>query len=227
VKHIILIIIFLLTIFSQRVFAQIDFRFGPELGLSVTTKPENPYFSEMKYTQRLRSQFGVDGLLRINDKVIISSGLQYERTGYYGEYTDSSGSKYVEAIDFQKLCIPLTFGISFKILKLSPSIFVGYRPNIFLSGKKEANNKSFNLYFDGSTTKRYISQFTIGLSAEVIKTLRVKLSCSAGPSLEYSIPYYFSSGPLTGRWGDIGGSFKNSELSLSLTYLFKSKKAAK
>ncbi len=210
-KHKILIIIFLLTILSQRLFTQIYFRFGPESGLSVTSKPITP---EMKFSQRVSPLVGFNGLLRINNKLIITSGLQYERTGYKSE---------VEAIEFQKLCIPLTVGLSFKILKISPSIFVGYRPNILLSGKKETYYKTFDLFSDGSTTERYINQCTLGLSAEVLKALRVNLSCSPGQSIRYSIPYYSSSGPMTGRWHDFGGSFKHSEFSLSLTYLFKSK----
>jgi len=224
VKLKILLIILFLAILPQLVFTQNNFRFGPELGLSVTAKQKLPY-SAMKYTQRVRPTFGVSGLLRIKDKFIITSGLQYERAGYFGESTDPSYT-FTESSDFQKLCIPLTIGITFNLLKLFPNIFIGYRPNLLLSGEKVINSKAYDLFSDGSTTKRYISQFTFGISAEVLKALRVNLNCSAGPPLEYSFYYYTSSGPLTGRGGDVLGSFKNNQLSLSLTYLFKSKKSA-
>jgi hypothetical protein len=220
VKHKILIITFLFTLLSQRVFTQIYFRSGPEFGISVTSKP---IISENKYSHLVSPLFGYSGLLIINNRFILTTGLQYERTGYRKEW-NITGIEEVETIEFQKVCIPMTVGLTFKVLRISPSFFIGYRPNLLLSGKKETYIKTFDLFYDGSKAKRYINQFTIGLSLEVLNALRVNLYCCTGQAIEYSIPYYLSSGHMTGRWVDFGGSFKFSEYSLSLTYLFKSKR---
>jgi len=236
VKHKILIIIFLLTILSQRVFTQTNFRFGPELGVSLKTRyPTEIYGRSHNSTSQIRPLIGITGQFNINNHFLFSSGFQYEMIGSYWDtvYTLAQ-AKEEENLTFQKICIPIKAEFAFNIKKIHPSLFIGFRPNFLVSGNlniKYVNSSSQKLESDQNpfdpnqfTTpaNRFSGQFTFGLSNTFSKVFKINLICNSGNNIEFYWTRFYSPHSTTNTYTkEYRYSLKNSEYAISLIYLFK------
>lgn len=220
VNHKILIIIFL-AFLPQIVFPQTNFSFGPELGLSVTSRQQE----KLSYLYYDNSELFISPLIGLMVSVEVAkwlnikSGIQYEKVGYPTATTEPQEM----GIKFSKICIPIVIDIPFEIKKVKPSFFVGYRPNLLLSGKYSFWGQDINLFSMEYPVKRYTGQFTTGLSI-YIRNINITLSYFGGTYINFGLPYTFTNhaGGKEIRYDDC--SFNNNELVLSFTYLFKSKK---
>jgi hypothetical protein len=214
-------IFFFLTIFPLRLFAQTIFKFGPEIGISVTSKNQEKlsflYFDNSLHF--ISPLLGIKGSVEVFHWLNIKTGIQYEKAGYPTEKPkdDESGIK------FSKICIPLKFEIPFKIKKVNNSVFVGYRPNLLLSGKYSYWGKDVNLFSMEYPVKRYTGQITTGLSVYSGNS-NISLSYFGCSHIDFALPYTFIHhyGQIETRYSNC--SLKNNELVLSFTYLFSSKK---
>ena len=222
----ILIIILFLAILPQIVFAQTIFRFGPELGITVTSLNQGLGYPDEKITPFISPLIGISGQLKITKHFLLTTALQYEYIGYIGYLRGPSNP---EAIKYHKLCIPFTFGVAFGKSKIKPALFIGYRPNLILSGNNKfdwnlgtINQDPFS--FD-HPPKRYTNQFTTGISTYFGNSLVINLSYSAGQRIEFGYTTTFIHHYVIQETRFIEGNpVKNSEFAISLTYLFKSKK---
>jgi hypothetical protein len=133
-----------------------------------------------------------------------------------------------EDITFHKLCLPLSVGFTVNIWKLQPSIFVGYRPNYFLSGKyysKSVFNHSIDsLDMIGENTfnpldasdagwpvKHFNNQFFYGFSTFICQHFKISITINSGNEIYFSqeggtcLPYFFY----------------NNDYAATVTYLFQ------
>ena len=142
----------LLLTFSRTGWTQTSFKYGPELGVSVSQLPKiNSYNVESRGDQvsektvpLISPLLGFYGQVILKKHLQFTGSLQYQITGkryhYHRDGNDLlDGGTYTsdewENQTFQKLCLPLTIGYLFRTAKLQPSIFAGIRPNFIFSGK--------------------------------------------------------------------------------------------
>ena len=224
VKHKILLLLSL-AILQQIVFAQTDFRFGPELGISVTSHNQGYGYREEKISPFISPLIGISGLLKISNHFQLTTALQYEYIGY------QTGPYNPEEIRYDKLCIPFTFSVAFGKSKIKPAVFIGYRPNLLLAGNKKTDwggvsgiNNLDPFSYD-HPPKKYTNQFTTGLSTYFGKNLVINLSYSAGQLIEFGYTTtIIHHGVIPETRYIEETSVKNNEFAISLMYLFKSKK---
>ncbi|MCK4346278.1 MAG: hypothetical protein KAX05_13425 [Bacteroidales bacterium] len=176
--------------------------------------------------------FGFYGQLTARKHYQFSIGMQYQMIGkYYHYHRDGNDLLYNanytsdewENQTFHKLCVPLTVGFTFRIHKVHPSIFIGYRPNFFLTGRYYYK---YNLNHDDNTkdliterklnpfdpdqckiqAKHFNKQFIFGLSVSSGQHLEFMVSIIPGQIISYAEykPYY--------------NGFTNSDLLLSIKY---------
>lgn len=207
----------LLITLSLRGFSQINFRVGLDAGISRTYRQNliigklPPFFSPL---------FGISGLLNFpSHHVRLTMGFQYEKVGYH------EGGSYPNENVFNKLSIPITTGLMLGTSKINPVVYIGYRPNILLSGTYQEYGVISNPFNFEYPPKRYTNQFIIGFSASLIKNLIFNLSYCAGQSIEfgYSLTHY-GHAPGSISTFNYTNQIKNNELLIILTYLFKSNK---
>lgn len=211
----------ILVLIPQLVFTQTVFSCGPELGLTVTSRNQkNLSFLYFKDSDLFISpMIGISGSVEISKHFTLRPGLQFETVGY--RYAASE--PYEMNIKFNKICIPLIIDISCEIKKIKPSIFIGYRPNLLLSGKYYDWGTDMDLFSIGYPVKRYKGQITTGLSV-CLGNASIRLAFFGGKEIKFGIPY--------SRTNHAGGYdtnfsdyfFRNNELVLSMDYLFKFKK---
>jgi hypothetical protein len=133
-------------------FTQVRFKYGPELGYGFAQKVEDPHRvtgnSRNDVITEDRSNYssavpGLAGDLLIGKHLRFGFGVQYQKFGsHYSEHRDGHDLlnhktfRTNETIDqsFSSLCFPLTIGVTARIWKLSPTFFIGARPNYMLSG---------------------------------------------------------------------------------------------
>ena len=224
-KHKIIVVFLLYTALSQKVFAQTDFSFGPELGISVTSRNQGWRYSGEKITQLISPLIGISGLLRITNHFQITTSLQYEHIGYH------TGPYNPEEIIYHKLCIPFTIGISFGKSKIKPAVFIGYRPNLLLAGKNEEDWGVFGTInhdpftFD-NPPKKYNNQFIIGLSTYFGNNFVINISYCAGQLIEFGYTTtIIHHGWIPEKRYIEEISVRNNEFAISIAYLFKFNKS--
>jgi hypothetical protein len=212
--------IFFILLFTLSLsgFSQSIFRVGVDAGISITSR-QNVFIG--KLPRLLSPQVGISGLLNFpSHHVQLILGIQYEKVGY------REGGTYPNENVFNKLSIPFTTGIILGNSKIKPVVFIGYRPNILLSGTYQESGVKSNPFNDEYPPKRYTNQFITGFSTYFGNNLVLNLSYCVGQSIEFgnSIMTYShkpgDQGTTTIYWNQI----KNNEFSISLTYLFKSNK---
>jgi len=183
--------------------------------------------------------------LSIKKHFLFTAGLQYQLTGqryhYHRDgriprdYSIPAFFTYTydkwEQQTFHKLGLPLTIGYTFKIGKAQPSIFIGFRPNLFLTGKyyyksvfdatdnseDETRENEYNPVDPdqaGEPVKRLNNQLLIGLSALIGQHFKINLNYNRG------LDIYYSEYEQTG-WEPRYTYFQNSDFGLSVTYLLR------
>jgi len=218
VKHKIVIVIFLTLIFSQKVIAQANFSFGPELGFSlISQREENSTYllKSLKVSPLFSPLIGLYGNIKISKSFKIKLAVQYNKIGYSLPFDNSLGNQPYK-IYFNKLCIPISIDISHGATKINPSINIGWRPNILLTGDLVVASWSSDLFSINNPPDRITNQFILGFSVCYQRKLAVNFSYYMGQTISvYVKDAYFR--------GDWDGELKNSEFALSLTYLFNKK----
>jgi hypothetical protein len=193
---------------------------GVDAGISMTSRQNlfigklPPFFSPL---------VGISGLLNFpSHNVRLTMGFQYEKVGY------REGGTYPNENVFNKLSIPITTGLILGNSKIKPVVFIGYRPNILLSGTFQELGVISNPFNFEYPPKRYTNQFIIGFSASLIKNLIFNLSYCTGQSIKfgYTLTHYGHAPGSTNTF-NYSNQIKNNELLISLTYLFKSNKTTK
>lgn len=213
------IVLFLILIFSQNVFAQTKFSFGPELGFSFTSQKEEHstyLLRSLKVTPLFSPLIGLYGNIKINKSFKMKLAVQYNKIGYNLPFDYYLGNQPYK-IYFDKLCIPISVDISPGTTKINPSISIGWRPNILLSGNLAVDTWSNDLFAIENPPNRIANQLFLGFSVCYQKKLAVNFSYYMGQT----ISVYLKDAYFRGNWE---GELKNSEFALSLTYSFNSKK---
>ncbi len=220
------IFLILLIIMSLSGFSQITFRFGPDVGLSMTSRHVLDYSPPVKLPAFLSPLIGISGVLKVSSHMQLSSAFQYETVGFRTQ------DLYPEKIKFHKLIIPFTIGIILGNSKIRPVVFIGYRPNILLSGTWQEGGSPLNpsgtihnIFNIDFSPKRYTNQFIIGFSTYFGNNLAFNLSYCAGQSIDFGYPITFTHHY---AWQistmNYMEQLKNNEFSISLTYYLKSNK---
>lgn len=131
--------------------AQPIFNFGPELGLSISQLPEKDNYISKSGNDNVKSHTnplfgtlaGVHAQLILKKIFLFTTGLQYEMAGSrYTFHNDGFNPMHnlnftadiKENQTFQKICLPLSAGITFPLFKVHLSIYCGYRANYFIDG---------------------------------------------------------------------------------------------
>lgn len=223
---------------------QTAFKYGAELGLAISKFPKNQLFDNgdnrkirMTSSPLYSPLFGVTTNLIIKKYFQFTAGLQYQMIGVRS-YDHNYGYDYVyngnysfetwENQTFHKICLPLTVGLTFKIWELQPSLFVGYRPNYFLTGKYYRKSVyiptdnapdtiieyEFNPYdnkkLESPIRQRFDRQFLYGFSTSIGQHFKITLTIYSGRMFLYSesaitcLPY----------------GFRNNDYTVSISYLF-------
>jgi len=177
----------------QFTFAQITYNFGPELGIAVSRFPTsssstigNDKITE-KYTPLLGPLAGIHAQMVVKKLFLFTTGLEYNMCGqkytYHEDGIDASHSNtpfttdIVEKQSFQKICFLLSVGCTFRLFKLHFSLYGGWRPNYFITGK----------YDNTTTTKSSLS--TLNTSSETTYNPLDKNVCYS-PVNHFNQQYY-------------------------------------
>jgi len=220
-----------LTTFSQVGQSQTTFKYGAEAGLAFSQFPTDKSFiiqsRNDKVTETIIPLYspliGLTTDLTIKKYLNFTAGLQYQTTGQrYHYHRDGNdllyGATYRHDIwenqTFHKLCLPLTIGLSLKVWKLQPTIFIGYRQNYFISGKyysksifdhddpaRDATNENDLNPLDRNeiewTAKSFQRQFIYGFTTAIGQHLKISVTVARGQRIHYSesaiscLPYGF------------------------------------
>jgi hypothetical protein len=230
-RELIFTMIWLVT-FSLVGQSQFTFKYGVEAGLAVSPFLKNKFYSVQSETHRTTQTnvplysplIGLTTDLTIKKHLNLTAALQYQMTGqrnhYYREandplYNATYRNEAWENQTFHKLCFNLTAGLTLKVWKLQPTIFIGYRLNYFISAKhyiksvydhddpaKDATYEYEINPLDKSeldwTVKRFHRQICAGFSTAIGKHLKISLSVNESGRVFYSesaiscLPYGFT-----------------------------------
>jgi hypothetical protein len=247
------ILLFLLSI-PAFTFAQTALNYGPEIGVSFSCLPQIKKENTTRGQSKIRNlplpgpMFGFSGILTLNKNIQISLGMQYQISGNRDRYTsarlaiDNQGNatggtdrvEMVENLTLHKVCLPLTLGYTFGMLRLKPAFYLGARPNYFLTGKYHSRvivdfeDNSNDLFTEtiynpvspqqaAVPVSRVNLQLLAGISTQVGKRIRANLSVSRGQHL------YFSQFPPWDFWMQWTTGYKNIDLTMSVTCLLNTK----
>jgi len=228
--------------FSKIGHAQTTFKFGPEMGIGISQfSKENSYVIQSRNDQVKEKRSPVYGPLlgfttelTVNKYFQFNAGLQYQKTGeryYYHRdgndllYNATYQSETWEDQTFHKLCLPLSAGLTLKAWKFQPAVFVGYRPNFFLSGKNSykfnfdhedpARDEDSKIEFNPVNVefpfRKFRNQFFLGVSSNLGQQLKISLIYNSGKEILYQEGNYPGCRPY---------SFKNNDFLFSIAYLF-------
>ena len=239
---------------SRMGFTQIVFNYGPELGITASQKTYKDsrtvnydYPVTRTWKPVVSPLVGLQGELKIKRHLLFKVGLQYQLTGnrfryhrehktiwlpYPGAYTYTTDER--EEQTFHKLCLPITLGYEFRIRKIKPSIYIGYRPNLFLTGKyyyklvHDASDNSRDLFIEnkynpldpdqaGVPIKRIQKQVIAGFAATIRNRIKISLNYSSGRVIYYSEYEQMS-------WEHNYTYFLNDDYAISLTYFLRGNK---
>jgi hypothetical protein len=247
-------ILFLLLIYPQIGISQSKSSIGFELGIAISQfKTENVvYESGETRTTKIRPiispLIGISKDWPLKKHFQITTGLQYQIAGYKSYcYTDYTATEYYseewETFKMHKLCFPLTLGYIFKIGKISPSFYLGVRPNIILSGNIWSKYHSIIIYQDRTDNmdvenelnlfdrneyfippKRISNQFCFGLSTSIGQHIKFNINYTIGYNYYKNI--YVSRGNYsTYTWSE-KTSIPSCDYIISLKYILNIKKKA-
>lgn len=141
-----------ILIISDFASAQFIFNFGPELGICISRLPNNDSYvgtiGDIHVSEKTMPLFGPLGGLHaqliLKKLVLLTTGVQYEICGTrYTCHEEGTNVQYSlpftadikENVTFNKLCLPLSAGITFPLFKLHLSVYGGWRANYFLEGR--------------------------------------------------------------------------------------------
>lgn len=219
---------------------QVVLKYGPELGVSTSGFPKKETWPIFAGQEKVETNLFLGPLIGFKGQAVLGKNLQfdfglqyqmagersYSRTEINFEYP---GGTYTQIDDywseeiFHKLCLPATVGYKFSIGKVQPVVFCGIRPGFFISGKgyekaiynqkliQEYNVVPFKSNPDFVKLKHFTLQYTSGLSVQVGQNLNLAVSASIGKDLPY------------GFWEGVAFRYRNTDYSLSVSYLFKAK----
>lgn len=237
------LIIFLFTILGSFVgHGQTKFNFGLESGFSVSKFPNKSFeesrisYSRVDYHTRkdyplLSPVIGFKGYFDLNSRFKFLFGIQYQITGTRFSGTNSNSSStamnsFVENKTLHKFSFPLATGYSIKIKNNQSVVFIGYRPNLFITGKyyyrwdnridmSYINIIEYNPLSSSQAEiplQRLAGQFLLIVENKLSGCLNIGLSLCVGKNVkskQFSSNYYYQ-------------SFSNNDLFLTLSYLFNS-----
>lgn len=247
-----LILSSLLTTYSQVGQAQVALNYGVELGIAFSQLPKtNSYNIKIrndKVTEKtaplLSPLIGLTSELRIKKHLYFAVGLQYQKSGQrYHYHRDGNDLLYGgtyrsdtwENLTIHKICLPISIGYSFKLWKLKPTLFIGFRPCNFLAGKHYTKNKFdhdisskditnenvFNPLAVNETGYRNIqrnqNQLSVGVNTLINQHLKFSVSFHSGAQLYYA----------ENSTSCFGYSLHNNDCVVSMAYLFSSPKQDK
>ncbi len=227
----------------QYLSAQVVFNFGPELGVGISSLPKSTSSTATNITSLKEKTdplfgplVGIYGQMIINKILLFNTGLQYEISGQ--RYTENETGTVPPNIPFtgtveqhqtfQKLCIPLSVGVTFPLFKVHLSIFGGWRGNSFLTGKyyynsvSTPNGKPSNVTtFDYNPVSLVNTNNTEGFSSfnnQVFFCLsvsknRLELALSSFIGLDIN---YTSNNLIAAA----GAEYKNNDFALTVRYRF-------
>lgn len=244
-KKLLLLIIILSTLASpETVQAQSTFRYGGELGLSISQLPErmssvteNGQGKRFERTNPLPGPLvGLATELTVKRYIRFTMGAQYQLAGarYYFNQKDKDyhtkknySYEYWENKTMHKLSFPVSAGFVLSEWKLQPSLFVGYRPNYFIKGEESGRSifvqesqetrrgeNSFDPFDTFSSARRFQHQVFAGFSSSIGEHIKVSFTYHAGGQLHYG-EHNATSYYYT---------YNNNDWIISATYLLRAKK---
>jgi hypothetical protein len=135
----------------QYVSAQFSFNFGPEIGAGISSLSKSTSTTDLHITTLQNKTNPLIGPLAgiyfqiiAKKTFLFNTALQYEISGQHSTvheegYDTQNAASYIfdskQNQTFNKICMPVSAGITFPLLKIHISIFGGWRGNYFLSGK--------------------------------------------------------------------------------------------
>jgi len=151
-RYILIQTLLILTASTEVGLSQSSFKYGVELGLSISQIPINDTYTSQNGINSIYSKdtplfgplIGLSSEVTLKKHFQFSLELQYQLAGHrsyyqYYRHNNPNGLDFTsdvwENLTFHKLCLQLTAGFTVKIWKLQPAIFIGYRPNYFILGK--------------------------------------------------------------------------------------------
>jgi hypothetical protein len=206
---------------------------GFELGISISQFHTENVIYESWETRTAKTNSIISPLIGISKEWLlrnhfqIKTELQYQMAGYKSycltDYviTDDYSEDW-EILKIHKFCFPLTLGYQFKLYKIKPTLYLGVRPNLIVSGKINRKHHSiitrpdridyedqeydlslFNK--DGfylNPPKRIFNQFCFGFSSSIGQRYKIDFNYSIGYN------YYELIHTSTGNYGNITWSEK-------------------
>jgi hypothetical protein len=215
-------LLFFLTFFFALtvVCGQTTFKYGAELGLAFSQFPKNNSYTisdrNDKVTETTSPLYsplvGLTTNLIVKNYLQFSIGLQYQNTGQRYHYHRDGNDLYYnvtyrhdvwENQTFHKLCLPISAGLTIKVWKMQPSIFIGYRFNYFISGKyynksifdHDIDSLSFSREYEFNpldkdeiewSVKPFHGQFFYGFATAIGQHFKISATVARGQRIYYS-----------------------------------------
>jgi Outer membrane protein beta-barrel domain len=230
-------------VFSQIGFAQTVSSFGLEVGISFSQFPRhevndfiNNGFQKIKINPLIGPLIGISKNWILSKYFHLTSGLQYQMAGRRYHYYTRSQNIYDKSDEWKnltihKICLPLALGYIFRVGKTKPSIYLGVRPNIWLSAKVLNKYQGYDSHIeirenlfdkiaayvdDYKPPKRLLCQFSTGLSSPVGQHLQININFNYGHN------YYVATYSPTGAHYTITQetSITSSDYIISIVYYF-------
>jgi Outer membrane protein beta-barrel domain len=239
-----ILLLFAVISISQYVSAQVVFNFGPELGAGISRLWKSSSSSSAtvtSYNDKTKPLIGPLGGIYIqmivNKILLFNTGIQYELSGqHFTSNEEAMDTKYslqytsdiTQNQTFQKICLPVSAGITFPVFKVHLSLFGGWRGNYFISGKyyynssivypaKPSYNNTVTYDYSPLDTKacpEYASSFNnqvfFGLSVSK-KRLEFALYSYIGLDINYTSNTLINAA---------GAEYKNNDFVLAVRYRF-------
>ena len=240
-KKIILLLSFVFIL--QFSFAQLKFNFGPELGMAFSNIPKyNSYSLTIGNQDKVKEKtfplisplVGIHMQLIAKKNFLFTTGIQYEMAGQKYTLTDNAldaknnnapyTSEVISKQSFQKVCFLLSVGYTFTLFKLHFSVYGGWRPNYFFTGKYDSTltinhsikslsykyEQEYNPLVDCySPVKNINNQYYYGISVSK-KRFEFALNHCVGFKIYY-YKYWFANSSII---------YKNNDFTLTVRYRF-------
>jgi hypothetical protein len=216
-----LLLVTAFLVFSQLGFAQHVSTLGLELGITFSQFPK---LKDWGNANTISTDNPMPGpLIGISNKWVLSKhfyltfGFQYQMAGRrYHIYDKVDNYSFSDNLTIHKICIPLDLGFGFKFGKFKPSFYLGLRPNIWLSAKKNNDGYKQNLFQKGSDDykppKRLLCQLSTGFSCPVGHHLQINVNFNYGNNYYVTTSWYHHIKLKT--------SISSSDYIISLIYYF-------
>lgn len=143
------LLILLATFLLSEMQAQPIFNFGPEVGLTVSQFPEKDNYTTINDDAQSKTMplfgplAGIQAQLILRKLFLFTTGLQFEMAGnrytFHNDGTDPNNfnlaftGDITENQTYNKICLPLSAGITFPLFKVHISMYGGWRGNYFLN----------------------------------------------------------------------------------------------